>query len=158
MLLAFATAATIGVGVSAPAQAAPVAETVTITNARPVAEPRLLDVDFVQRRNVDRLIFRFRNGIPDDVSARLVRVVRDQDGDRVRLRGRTFVVLRFADAQARGFDSDEIDADLRNVLAVRLVDDGRDDDVVRVALGLRNRPDDINVFERGNRLIVDVLR
>jgi hypothetical protein len=159
-LLAFATAATIGVGAS-PALAAPVsaAAPVTIASTRPVAEPRLVDVDFDRRRNVDRIIFQFRGGVPDDVSARLVRVVRNRDGDRVRLDGRRFLVLRFADAQARGFDSDQIDTDdLRNVRAIRLVDDGRDDDVVRVALGLRNRPDDINVFERGNRLIVDVER
>jgi hypothetical protein len=159
-LLAFATAATIGVGAS-PVSAAPVSEAapVTVARDRAVAEPRLVDVDFERRRNVDRLIFRFRGGVPDDVSARLVRVVRDRDGDRVRLDGRVFIVLRFADASARGFDRDQIDADdLRNVRAIRLVDDGRRDDVVRVALGLRNRPDDLNVFERGNRLIVDVER
>jgi hypothetical protein len=153
-----ATATAVGVGVG-PVAAAPVAApaAAVATTRAPVAEPRLVDVDFQQRRGSDRLVFRFRGGVPDDVRARLVRVVRDDDGDRVRLPGRFFVVLRFVDANGRGFDSDVIDADLRNVRAIRLIDDGRRSDDLRVALGLRQRAD-VRIFESRNRIIVDVDR
>lgn len=155
-LIALATAATVGVGVS-PAQAAPTASApANAVVRRAVAEPRLVDVDFVQRRDSDRLVLRFRGGVPDDVQARLVRVVRDRDGDRVRLPGRVFVVLRLEPARARDFERGVIDADLDNVRAVRLVEDRRG--VVLLALGLRQRPDDVEVSARGNRLIVDVDR
>jgi hypothetical protein len=155
-LLALATIGTIGVGVTA-AQAAPVATSAPVADRRPVATPRLVDVDFDERRDVDRVSLRFRGGVPDDVSARLVRTVRDRDGDRVRLPGRVFIVLRLEEAQARGFERDVIDADLDNVRAVRLVDDGRRDDIVRVAIGLRERAD-VDITERNNRLVLDVDR
>jgi hypothetical protein len=153
-LLALATIGTIGVGVNA-AQAAPVPVSNPLVAQQRVADSRLVDVDFDERRNVDRVSFRFRGGVPDDVSARLVRTVRDRDGDRVRLPGRFAVVLQFEDTDARGFGRGLRDADLRNVLAVRLVDDGRRDDVVRVAVALRERAD-IELFERGNRIVLDV--
>lgn len=156
-LVALASIASVGVGVGV-AQAAPVSSVTSgvVADRRPVATPRLVDVDFDRRRDVDRVSLRFRNGTPDDVSARFVRTVRDRDGDRVRLPGRVFVVLRLEEAQARGFDRDVIDADdLRNVVAVRLIDDGRRDDVVRIAVGLRERAD-IDVFERNNRIVLDV--
>jgi len=162
-LIALATIGTVAVGI-APAQAAPVASAPTSVVARndddDVATPRLVDIDFDRRRNADRVTFRFRGGVPDDVSARLVRTVRDRDGDRVRLPGNRFLVLRFDEATARGFDTDVIDSDLRTVVAARLVDDGRRDEVVRVALGLRRFSDvrDVRVFEGRNRITVDVLR
>lgn len=155
-LLALATIGTVGVGVSA-AQAAPVATSHPVSvEQRRVATPRLVDVDFDRRRDTDRVSLRFRGGTPDDVSARFVRTVRDRDGDRVRLPGRVFVVLRLEEAQARGFDRDVIETDdLDNVRAVRLIDDGREDDVVRLAVGLRRRAD-INLLERNNRIVLDV--
>lgn len=162
-LIALATAATVGVGI-APAQAASAPASSVVSVRRPdvpVAVPRLVDVDFIQRRNTDRIVFNFRGGVPDDVNARLVRVVRDSDGDRVRLPGRAFIVLSFEEARTRNFDRDVIDTDLRDVQALRLVDDGRDEDVVRVALGLRQRGHnlrDVRVFERDDSIVVDVNR
>ena len=162
-LVALAAMGTVAVGIAPSAQAAPASAPAAIVvrhNDDDVATPRLVDIDFVERRNTDRVVFQFRGGVPDDVSARLVRRVRDRDGDRVTLPGRRFLVLRFADANARRFDTDVIDSDLRTVLAARLVDDGRDDDVVRVALGLRRAGDvrDVQIRESRNRITVDVLR
>lgn len=119
----------------------------------PVATPRLVDVDVTERDHVDRINLLFRNGTPD-IDARFVRIVRDEDGQRVRLPGRAFLVLNLDPARARAFDRDLQRVDLDNVLAFRVLDN-RDDETVRVVLGLRERTD-IDVTERRNRLVIDV--
>lgn len=150
-LLAFATVAAVGVGVS-PAQAAtPVSVPAAVFPV--VASPRLVDVRFAEHRGFDRLVFDFRGGVPDDVRARLVRTVRREDGSRVRLPGAVFLVLRLEPARNRVLGGGVERIDLRNVRAFRLVDD--EDGVVTVAIGLRRRAD-VRVFELSNRVVVDV--
>lgn len=118
-----------------------------------VAEPRLVDVRFASNRRIDRLVFEFRGGVPDDVDARLVRFVRDDFGRVVRLPGRAVLVLTLEPARARDIERGLQRLDLRNVIAFRVV--GDDEGVVRIALALRQRAD-FDTFELRNRIVLDV--
>jgi len=151
-LIAVAAMSAVAVGIS-PAQAAPVSTTAPITAAAPVvATPRLVEVDVQEFRRFDRILLRFRNGVPD-LRARYVRAAFDQDGDRVRLPGRELLVLRLEPARARSLDQGVERVDLDNVRAFRLIEDRRG--VVRIAVGLRERVG-VRVSERRNLLIIDV--
>lgn len=151
-LVALATVAGLGIGV-APAQAAPVPAVNVQRAAAPVAEPRLVEVQVLRRDRFDRLVFRFRGGVPDDVSARFVRVARFDNGDVARVPGRAILLLNFDPARARNFDRDLQRVDLDNVRAFRVVGDRRG--VVRVAVGLRERAG-VRVQELSNRIVIDV--
>lgn len=148
-LIAIATIATLGVGIS-PAQAAPTVEAAPVVVAPAV--PRLVDIDVQEFRRFDRIVLRFRNGVPD-LRARYVNFAVDQDGDEVDLPGRRLLILRLQPARARSLDQDVLRVDLRNVRAVRLIEDRRG--VVRVAVGLRDRVG-LRIFEGRNRLVIDV--
>lgn len=148
-LIALATIATLGVGV-APAQAAPVSAAAPIVVAAPTT--RLVDIDTQEFRRFDRVILRFRGGVPD-IRARYVRFAVDQDGDVVRLPGRHLLLLRVEPVRARSLDQGVVRVEQRNLRAFRLIEDRRG--VVRIALGLRDRVG-VRVIELPNRLIIDI--
>jgi hypothetical protein len=151
--LAAATTVAFGPGV-AQADPSAAATPTAARHAPAVATPRLVDVRFARHRGYDRLVFDFRNGVPD-VESRYVRVVReDASGRRVYVPGRFFLLLRFEPARARNFPRGvQYTDDLDTVRAFRLVGDY--EGVVNVAVGLRHRVG-VRVFELPNRLVVDV--